>query len=80
MKNRTALEKWKVAVPCQGPALRTCDRARHEDRTPEHAPAFIRATGAAEQPIAFINNDLPGVVLAGAAECYLARYGAHVST
>lgn len=43
-----------------------------------HARACIRATGAVEQPIAFINNDAPGVMLAGAAELYLARYGVHV--
>ncbi|WP_375486213.1 2Fe-2S iron-sulfur cluster-binding protein [uncultured Jatrophihabitans sp.] len=33
------------------------------------------ATGAQERPIAFANNDLPGVLLAGAARTYLHRFG-----
>jgi sarcosine oxidase subunit alpha len=37
--------------------------------------AFIGAAGAVERPIAFVNNDLPGVMLLGAAERYLARFG-----
>jgi len=37
--------------------------------------AFVMATGAVERPIAFVNNDLPGVMLLGAAERYRARYG-----
>ena len=41
------------------------------------ARAFIFATGAVERPIAFCDNDRPGVMLLGAAERYLARYGAH---
>lgn len=44
------------------------------------ARAFIAATGAIEQPIAFVNNDLPGVMLLGAAERYLARYGVRVGS
>ena len=40
--------------------------------------AFVVATGAIEQPIAFVDNDLPGVMLLGAAERYLARYGVRV--
>jgi methylglutamate dehydrogenase subunit C len=39
---------------------------------------FVMAMGAVERPIAFIDNDLPGVMLLGAAERYLARYGARV--
>jgi heterotetrameric sarcosine oxidase alpha subunit len=39
--------------------------------------SFVIAAGAVERPIAFVNNDLPGVMLLGAAERYLARYGAH---
>ncbi|MBS0393097.1 MAG: (2Fe-2S)-binding protein [Proteobacteria bacterium] len=38
--------------------------------------AFVIAMGAVERPIAFVDNDLPGVMLLGAAERYLARYGA----
>ncbi|MGH8239528.1 MAG: 2Fe-2S iron-sulfur cluster-binding protein, partial [Steroidobacteraceae bacterium] len=37
--------------------------------------AVVCATGAVERPIAFIDNDLPGVMLLGAAERYRALYG-----
>ncbi len=37
--------------------------------------SFVVATGAVERPIAFVDNDRPGVMLLGAAERYLARYG-----
>jgi len=40
--------------------------------------ALVVATGAVERMIAFIDNDLPGVFLLGAAERYLARYGVKV--
>ena len=43
-----------------------------------HARAFVTAMGAIERPIAFIDNDLPGIMLLGAAERYLARYGVRV--
>jgi methylglutamate dehydrogenase subunit C len=36
---------------------------------------FVMAFGAVERPIAFIDNDRPGVMLLGAAERLLARYG-----
>ncbi|WP_375501324.1 2Fe-2S iron-sulfur cluster-binding protein [uncultured Jatrophihabitans sp.] len=39
------------------------------------AGEVVVATGAHERPIAFANNDLPGVLLAGAARTYLHRYG-----
>ena len=39
------------------------------------AGRVVLATGAIERPIAFAGNDLPGVMLAGAAETYVARYG-----
>jgi sarcosine oxidase subunit alpha len=42
---------------------------------PKH---LVLAMGAVERPIAFINNDLPGVMLLGAAERFLARYGVNV--
>ena len=42
--------------------------------------AFVNAMGAVERPIAFIDNDLPGVMLLGAAERYLARYGVRVGS
>ena len=40
-----------------------------------HAPLFVNAMGAVERSIAFVDNDRPGVMLVGAAERLLARYG-----
>ena len=42
------------------------------------ARRVVMATGAVERPIAFVDNDRPGVMLLGAAERLLARYGARV--
>jgi methylglutamate dehydrogenase subunit C len=42
--------------------------------------AFVIAMGAVERPIAFVDNDRPGVMLLGAAERYLARYGVRVGS
>ncbi len=39
---------------------------------------FIIAMGATERPLVFAENDLPGVMLLGAAERYLGRYGVAV--
>jgi sarcosine oxidase subunit alpha len=39
------------------------------------AKRVILATGAHERPIVFGNNDLPGVMLAGAVSTYVHRYG-----
>jgi len=39
------------------------------------AANVVLATGALERPIAFAGNDLPGVMLAGAVETYVERYG-----
>jgi sarcosine oxidase subunit alpha len=38
------------------------------------AKRSILASGAIERPIAFANNDLPGVMLAGAVQNYISRY------
>ena len=40
--------------------------------------AMVMAPGAVERPIVFCDNDRPGVMLLGAAERYLARYGTQV--
>jgi glycine cleavage system aminomethyltransferase T/NADPH-dependent 2,4-dienoyl-CoA reductase/sulfur reductase-like enzyme len=40
-----------------------------------YAPSLINAMGAVERPIAFIDNDLPGVMLCSAAERLLSDYG-----
>ena len=39
------------------------------------AQRTVLATGALERPIAFANNDRPGIMLAGALQCYALRYG-----
>lgn len=39
-----------------------------------HARQAVLATGAAERPLMFGNNDLPGVMLAGAARSYMHRF------
>jgi heterotetrameric sarcosine oxidase alpha subunit len=39
---------------------------------------FVMAMGATERPLVFVDNDRPGVMLLGAAERYLARYGVKV--
>jgi sarcosine oxidase, subunit alpha len=39
------------------------------------AGRVVLATGAIERPIAFAGNDLPGVMLSGAAQTYVERYG-----
>ena len=40
--------------------------------------AFIAAMGCVERPLAFIDNDRPGVMLVNAAESYQARHGVRV--
>ena len=39
------------------------------------AKRVVNAVGALEQPIAFVGNDLPGIMLLGGAERFAARYG-----
>jgi len=39
------------------------------------AKRCVLAAGALERPVAFANNDLPGVMLAGAARAYVTRFG-----
>jgi sarcosine oxidase subunit alpha len=39
------------------------------------AKRCVLASGAIERPLVFGNNDLPGVMLAGAVETYVTRYG-----
>ena len=54
------------------------DAARGEARevlTTLRATAIVFATGAIERPLVFGDNDRPGIVLAGAAQTYLNRYG-----
>ena len=44
------------------------------------ANRIVLATGAIERPIVFRDNDRPGIMLAGAARTYLARYGVRVGS
>ena len=43
-----------------------------------HADKVVIATGSVERPMVFAGNDLPGVMLAGAAHRYANRYGVSV--
>jgi sarcosine oxidase, subunit alpha len=38
------------------------------------AREVVLATGAIERPLVFVNNDLPGIMLAGAAQAYVSRF------
>ena len=40
--------------------------------------SFVMAMGSVERPIAFADNDRPGIMLLGAGERYLTRYGVRV--
>jgi sarcosine oxidase subunit alpha len=44
------------------------------------ARAVVLATGAIERPLVFPGNDRPGILLAGAAQSYLNRYGVKVGS
>ncbi len=44
------------------------------------AREVVLATGAIEQPLVFPGNDRPGILLAGAAQSYLNRYGVRAGT
>jgi len=66
-----------------------CERLTdHLAIPPEHLPRerlwqvrarqVVLATGAIERPLVFPGNDRPGIMLAGAAQSYLNRYGVRV--
>jgi sarcosine oxidase subunit alpha len=44
------------------------------------ARAVVLATGAIERPLVFPGNDRPGILLSGAAQTYLNRYGVRVGS
>jgi sarcosine oxidase subunit alpha len=44
------------------------------------ATSVVLAAGAIERPLVFPGNDRPGIMLAGAAQTYLNRYGVQVGT
>ncbi len=52
---------------------------RHRERLWQvRARAVVIATGAIERPLVFPGNDRPGILLAGAGQAYLNRYGVRV--
>ena len=64
-----------------GAVERRTDALPHSDGKPRQvlwriqAKRSILCTGAVERPIAFPNNDRPGIMLAGAVRCYANRFG-----
>ena len=57
------------------------DPARPRERLWQvRAREVVLATGAAERPLVFPDNDRPGIMLAGAARTYLNRYGVRAGT
>ena len=56
--------------------LPVCERTGPRQRLWKvRAQRVVLATGAFERPLAFANNDLPGVMLASAAQTYALRHG-----
>jgi sarcosine oxidase, subunit alpha len=53
----------------------TTTRAPRQRLWKIRAQQVVLATGAIERPLAFANNDLPGIMLASAARTYANRYG-----
>jgi len=54
---------------------------RHRERLWQvRARSVVIATGAIERPLVFPGNDRPGILLAGAAQSYLNRYGVRVGS
>jgi sarcosine oxidase subunit alpha len=54
---------------------------RHRERLWQvRARAVVIATGAIERPLVFPGNDRPGILLAGAGQAYLNRYGVRVGS
>ncbi len=60
----------RLAEPGQAPAHGTAQRLWHV-----RAGRVILATGCIERPMAFANNDRPGVMLSGAVRSYVRRFG-----
>lgn len=54
---------------------RRCDKPRQR-LWKVRAKQVVLATGAHERPMIFRHNDLPGIMLASAAQCYINRYAA----
>ncbi len=89
MANVRVLTRTSVVASFDGGTYSALERV--SDHLPEPAPITPRqrfwrivarrcvlATGATERPLAFPNNDRPGIMLAGAARSYLNRFGVAV--
>ena len=89
MANVRVLTRTSVVASFDGGTYSALERV--SDHLPEPAPFTPRqrfwrvvarrcvlATGATERPLAFPNNDRPGIMLAGAARAYLNRFGVAV--
>ena len=70
MPNATALGVYDDGYVVVHERVRTTETIWHI-----RAANVVLATGALERPIAFAGNDLPGVMLAGAAVAYVERFG-----
>ena len=70
MPNATALGVYDDGYVVVHERARTTETIWHI-----RAANVVLATGALERPIAFAGNDLPGVMLAGAAVAYVERFG-----
>ena len=70
MPNATALGVYDDGYMVVHQRVRPMDTIWHI-----RAANVVLATGALERPIAFAGNDLPGVMLAGAAVAYVERFG-----
>ncbi|MBM3599801.1 MAG: sarcosine oxidase subunit alpha family protein [Alphaproteobacteria bacterium] len=62
-------ETIEDAARCRNPAL------PRERLWQVRAGRVVVATGAIERPLVFVDNDRPGIMLAGAAQTYLQRWG-----
>ena len=87
MENVTLLPRTSVFGYMDHNFLTLCEKVTdHLPNRPAHLPRqriwkvraseVILATGAHERPLVFSGNDLPGVMLSGAARLYANRYGA----
>ena len=70
MPNATALGVYDDGYVVVHERVRTTETIWHI-----RAANVVLATGALERPIAFAGNDLPGMMLAGAAVAYVERFG-----
>jgi len=86
MPNVRVMTRTTVTGAYDGGVFGALEKVGHHGPVPEGAPRetfwriytqrAVLAAGALERPIAFANNDRPGVMTAGAVRSYLNRFGA----